>query len=300
MENEETLKALMYLATKQFNLTEEELKPLLTDDEGKLKEDALDLLLEKDKDRIAKLKKERETKYNEGFQTAEKKFKTHAEEVFKAKTGYDGTEDNFEGMFDSWFAKQKETLSKKKEVTEDDIKKHPLYIGLESKSIPKEKYDDLQKSFDEFKTQSQKKQVMDVVTSKAWDVVAAKNPILSENQTVAENRKRDFLAKFNGYDYDLQDGKIIVLRDGKRLEDAHGNLKPFEAVVIELAELNFDFRAQEPRGNAGNKTGGAVVLTERPTTEDELNAVLDKYSGASEDDAKKRVAALKFYRENKK
>lgn len=296
----ETSETLMYLATKQFNMTEDEAKELLFDGDN-IRDNAADLLLERDKQRILKLRAERETKYNEGYQTAEKKFKTHAEETFKKKTGYDGTEDNFEAMFDAWYEKQKEALSKKVQVTDDDIKRHPLYIDLESKSISKQKYDELQKSFDEFRTQSQRKAVMETVTSRAWDVVAARNPILSENQTVAENRKRDFLAKFSGFDYDLNDGKIIALKEGKRLEDAHGNLKSFEAFVIELAEQNFDFRAQDDKGNSGNRnTTGGVVVTEKPTTEEELNAVLDKYSGASEDHAKMRVAALKYYREHKK
>ena len=300
METDKTIETLLYLTTKQFNLSEEEAKALLFEND-ELKDNAADLILEKDKQRIAKLKAERETKYNEGYQTAEKKFKSHAEEVFKKKTGYNGTEDNFEAMFDAWFAHQKETLSKKKEVTEDDIKRHPLYIDLETKSIPKQKYDELQKSFDEFRTQSQRKAVMDTVTARAWDVVAARNPILSENQTVAENRKRDFLAKFSAFDYELQDGRIIILKEGKRIEDAHGNLKTFEAFTSDLAEQNFDFRAQEEKGNGGNRnTGGTVTISEKPTTEVELNAVLDKYNGSSEEHAKMRVAALKYFREHKK
>ena len=299
---EKALETLLYLGTKQFNLTEDELKPLITDEEGKLKDDAADILLEKDKERIAKLKKDRELKYNEGYQTAEKKFKTHAEEVFKKKTGYDGTEENFEAMFDNWFAKQKEQLAKKKEVNDDDIKRHPLYIDLESKSIAKDKYDELQRAFNEFKTQSQRKAVMDTVTGRAWDIVAARNPILSENPTVAENRRRDFLSKFSAFDYDLQDEKIVVLRDGKRLEDAHGNLKTFEAFTVEMAELNFDFRAQDDKGNSGNKnkTGDTVVITDKPTTEAEYIKAMDKWDGSSEEHAKMRVALKKYYFENKK
>lgn len=298
MEADKTLDTLLYLTTKQFNLSEDEAKTLLIV-EDKLRDDAADVILEKDKQRIAKLKAERETKYNEGYQTAEKKFKTHAEELFKKKTGYNGTEDNFEAMFDNWFAQQKETLKQKKEVTDDDIKKHPLFIDLETKSIPKEKYDELQKSFDQFKTESQRKAVMDTVTSRAWDVVAARNPILSENQTVAENRKRDFLAKFSTFDYELQDGRIIVLKDGKRIEDAHGNLKTFEAFTVELAEQNFDFRAQEYRENGGNRNqSSTIVVTENPKTEAEYNAALDKYNSNSEEDAKKRIAIRKRYLEN--
>lgn len=298
----EAKEAVLYQATKMFNWTEDEAREKLLV-EGELAENYADIILEADKARIQKLKNERTDKYNEGFQTAEKKFKSYAEETFKKLTGYSGDEGNFEDMFQLWYANEKKKLATKKEVTEDDIKRHPLYIDLETKTIPKEKYDELQKSFDEFKTSKQRAEVMGVVTERAWSVVAAKNPILSENQTVAENRKRDFLAKFSGFDYDLQDGKIIVLKDGKRLEDEHGNLKPFESVVLDLAALNFDFRAQGEKGNGGNENKGGTsgtVLTDKPTTAQEYHAALDKWSGSSDEHAKMRIALKAYYYANKK
>ena len=300
-EDQKTIELLTYIATKQFNLTEEEAKAIIVSEEGKLKDDAADVLLEKDKARIAKLKSERETKYNEGYQTAEKKFKSHAEEVFKKKTGYNGTEDNFESMYDAWFEKTKVELGKKKEITDDDIKRTSLFIDLETKSVPKADYEKLQSDFDQFKLGQQRQSTMGLVMDRAWGVVAAKNPILSENQTVADNRKKDFLNKFGSYDYDIQDEKIVILKEGKRLEDAHGNLKQFDTFVMELAEMNFDFRAQEEVGNTGNKNkpGGVVVVTEKPRTQAEYFAALDKYNSNSEEDAKKRIALKKFYFENK-
>ena len=293
--------SLLYLATKQFNLTEDEAAALLVEGDD-LKDNAVDLLLEKDKERIDGLKKQRETKYNEGFQTAEKKFKSHAEESFKKLTGYKGDEGNFEDMFQLWYADEKKKFTTKKEVTEDDIKKHPLYISLESERIPKTQYDELKESFDQFKTTLQKDKVMGVVTDRAWAVVSAKNPILSETPSVADNRRRDFLAKFHGYEYELADDKIIVSKDGKRLEDAHGNSKTFEAVVLELAELNFDFKLQGDKGNAGNRndTGGVIVITDKPTTKEEYHKALDKYNGSSEEHAKMRIALRDYYHANKK
>lgn len=297
MPNEKTVEVLTYLATKQFNLTEEEVKEIIMDGE-ELRENAADMLLERDKQRIAKLKEEREKKYNEGYQTAEKKFKSHAEELFKKKTGYNGTEDNFEAMFDTWFDKTKAELGKKKEVTEDDIKRHPLFIDLESKSISKDQYDKLQQDFETYKREQARNTTMSVITDKAWAVVAAKNPILSENPTVAENRRKDFLSKFCTYDYDFQDDKIVILKDGKRLEDAHGNLKQFDNFVMELAEMNFDFRKQDDKGNAGNinKPNGTNVISVNlnPKTDEEYNKAMDAVTGYSQE----AVAARKTIHEN--
>jgi hypothetical protein len=298
----EQKEAVLYQATKMFNWTETEAKERLFDGE-ELKEDYTELLLEADKARIQKLKDERTTYHDNGYKEAEKKFKSHAEETFKKLTGYTGAEDNFEAMFQAWHKEETKRLAQKKEVTEDDIKRHPLYVKLESETILKAEYDKLQKSFDEFKTEKQRSEVMGVVTGRAWDVVAQKNPILSENQTVAENRKRDFLAKFSGYDYDLQEGKIIVLKDEKRLEDEHGNLLPFESFVMDLANLNFDFRAQDDKGNAGNRKPGGnnvIAVSEKPTTKDEYNAAMAKHQGAGDEEARARIAIKKYYDANKK
>jgi hypothetical protein len=293
--------SLLYLTTKQFNLTEDEAKTLLFDGE-ELKENAVDILLEKDKERVDNLRKQREEKYNEGYQTAEKKFKSHAEETFKKLTGYKGTEAKFEDMFQIWYDDQKKKLQAKHEVTDDDVKKHPLFIQLETQTISKEKYDELQRSFDEFKTTQQRQQVMGVVTEQAWSLVAAKEPILEQNEKVAANRRRDFLAKFSAYDYDLQDGKIIVIKEGKRIEDAHGNLITFDAFVDGLAGDYFVFRAQSDKRNVGNAEGGedGTVLTDKPTTAKEYHAALDKWNGSSEVHRKMRVALKDYYYKNKK
>jgi hypothetical protein len=296
--------SLLYLTTKQFNLTEDEAKALLLEGD-ELKPDATDLILDLDKSRIQKLKDDRTKQHDAGYKKAEAEFKTIAETKFKELTGYAGTETNFEEMFKVWQETERKKWQKNIEINEDQVKKHPIYIALESTTIPKTQFDDLQKAFDEFKTAGQKAQVISVVTTRAWDVVAAANPILSDNPTVAENRKRDFLAKFSGFDYDLTDGKIIVSKDGKRLEDEHANHKPFEAFVMELAGLNFDFKAQTDKGNTGNNnngtTGGVTVITDKPTTIQERNAALAKWNNiAGEEAAKMRIAINNYYKEHKK
>jgi hypothetical protein len=287
-----------------FNWTESEAKERLFEGD-ELKEDYADVILEADKARVAKLKEERTTYHDTGFKKAEKQFKTFAEDKFKELTGYTGAEDNFEAMFKSWHEIEKKKLVKNVEVNEDMVKKHPAYIALETTTIPKTQFDELQTAFEQFKTGQQKAQVMGVVTGRAWDVVTTHNPILSDNPQVAENRRRDFLAKFSGYDYELtDDNKIIVSRDGKRLEDEHANHKPFENFVMDLAAMNFDFQAQSDKGNAGNGKGKAsdvITVTEKPTTKAEYNAAMAKWFNLpGEEAAKQRVAIKKYYDQYKK
>lgn len=295
--------ATMYQVTKMFNWTEAETKERLFDGD-ELKDDYADIILEADKARVEKFKNDRTQSYDKGVRETEKKLKTFAESEFKRLTGYDGTEDNFESMFKTWHEKEKAKLVKNVEVSEDAIKKHPAYISLEADRIPKTEYETLKSEYEQFKQNQERSKVMGVVTANAWDVVAKANPILSENATVAENRKRDFLAKFSGYNYDLQGSTILVLdKDGKRIENEHGNPIPFDTWVMDMASQNFDFRAQDDKGNAGNKDKGGqgvIVITDKPTTAAEYNQAIAKWNGSGEDHAKMRIAIAKYYKEHKK
>lgn len=293
--------SLLYLATKQFNLTEAEATTLLIEND-ELKDNAVDLLLEKDKERIQKLKDERTQYHDKGFKEAEKKLKSFAEEKFKELTGYSGAEDNFEAMFKAWQEAEKKKWQKNVEINEDQVKKHPAYIALESERMPKTDYEKLKSEYDEYKITQERNLTLGMVTNRAWDLVASEDPILEKNETVAANRRRNFLADVCQYSYEWQDkGDPIVIKDGKRLEDEHGNLITFKTFISDLSHQHFEFRAQSPKGNAGNVDGsGGVVISDRPTTAAEYHAALDKWNGASEEHAKMRIAIKNYYYAHKK
>ena len=297
--------SLLYLTTKQFNLTEDEAKALLLEGD-ELKPDATDLILDLDKSRIQKLKDDRTKQHDAGFQKAEKQFKTIAEDKFKELTGWSGAEDNFEAMFKSWYEKEKTKLVKNIEINEDQVKKHPAYIALESERIPKTEYETLKTEYEQYKSSEQRNRIMGLVTTEAWDLVAAEEPILEKNETVAANRRRDFLTKLGGYDYDMQGKEPLVLtKEGKRIEDEHGNPVTFKTFVLGLASQHFEFRAQSERQNSGNNNNQnhteVTVITEKPTTIQERNAALAKWNNiAGEEAAKMRIAINNYYKEHKK
>ena len=84
------------------------------------------------------------------------------------------------------------------------------------------------------------------------------NPIISENQLVAQTRQSDFLNKLEGYEYELaEDGNHLIKRNGARLEDEHANPIKFADFVASVAALNYDFKQSDDKGQAGNQnTGG--------------------------------------------
>ena len=67
--------------------------------------------------------------------------------------------------------------------------------------------------------------------------------------------------KLKGYEYDLQGDKIIVLKDGKVVEDGHGNRVPFEKLVKQEAERYYDFHVADPRQAPANKNGTPPAKT---------------------------------------
>lgn len=300
----ELTKLMITLLTTLFDKKEDEIETMLFEGEGdekRLKEKALDPILEMNKAKIQAFKEEKTKAFDNGFKKAEKEFKGLAEKKFIELTGFNPEKEDagIDEMIPSWLEAQKKV--KPGEITDDIIKKHPVYLALEKNSIPKPEHEKVVNDFESFKKNVEKSQTISGVKSKAWDIVQKMNPILSENQVIAQNRKNDFLSKLESYDFQSDKDDILILKDGQRVEDEHGNRLDFDKFIGNLASQNFDFKAPESE-NTGNKNkdGKPVVISERPTTSRELNAVLDKYTGNDEESMKKRIALTKYYDEHRK
>lgn len=291
------LEILKYSLTKMFGKTDDELTALLFDD-GKLKDDAGDVILQLNEEKVAKLKKDRDDNFDKGYKKAEKEVKTNVEKQFKELTGYTKDAENFEALVKNYIEDEGKKKGKTP-VTDDDIKKHPLFLQLEQTRVPKEDHDKIIKEFADFKNNVSRNQTLSKIKAKAWEVIAAKNPILPTNQAIAGTIKAKFMDEFSGYDYEEVDGKIVIIKDGKRWEDQHGNVKPFEGVVMDIAANFFEFQAQNDKGNAGNGGGGGSTVTATPRTQTELKAIFSKHASNSEEDRKMRIAASTYYNANK-
>ena len=287
---------LKYSLTKMFGKTDDEIVGLLYEGDA-LREDAGEVILQLNEEKIAKLKKDRDLNFDKGYQKAQKEVLTTAEKKFKELTGFNHEAEDFETLVNSYIEAEGKKKSKAT-PTDDDIKKHPLFIQLEAGRVPKEDYEKVVTEFTDFKNNVQRNQVLSQIKSKAWDVIAAKNPILPQNQAIANTLRNTFLNELGSYDYEDQDGKFIVTKDGKRHEGKQGNLVPFESFVQEIAGNFFEFQAQSDKGNAGNGSTAATV-TVTPKTAKELQAIFAKHPGNSDEDRKTRIAANAYYNANK-
>lgn len=243
---------LIGVLTKTLNKSEQEVAELLYQKEGdelKLKEGAVDDILSLDSVRVDNIKKNApidKDRLNNEYSRGKKEALSELENSLKEKHSVESDLKGIE-LIDSILASKSNV-----KLSDDEVKKHPLYIELEKKRIPKEKYDSLQKEFDSFKGNVEKNAKLGKIKEKARTLLAEMKPIVSENPVVAKTREEDFLRKFESYDYQLDGDSIIILRpDGSRLEDGHANVLPFSEFVKNIAAMNYDFAKQGQKSNSG-------------------------------------------------
>jgi len=274
---------LQSLLTGIFSLTDGEIAELLYSD-GKLKDNADELVLERHAKKVEKTNQEKQKFFDNGYSKGKKESMERVEKTFKETTGADGED------FDSMLSAYQESHKGKSKASDDDIKRHPLFLDLERNSVKKDQYEAIVGEFDNYKRQETRRNALRQVQQKAWDLTASKNPVLSDNPTVAETRKNDFLTKFEAYDYELVEDMIVVVKDGKRLEDKHGNVITFDNHVNGIASSCFDFKKQSDKGNAGNQ-GNPQGSSGVPKDENEYRNAL-----STEADPQKRIDIMNAWK----
>lgn len=235
--------------------------------------------------RVTKLKTDaQDGKYQEGYAKAKGEALHEAEKSFKEKYGVDS---NLKGAeLIDFIVKDQLTKAGKVDVSnEEEVKKSSAYQAMETKLKKelKEAKEAGEAKVKELETTYKKEGTFTKVGQNALDLLNGLNPILPKNATVAETYKRDFLNELKGFEYEEKDGKILVSKDGKLLEDAHGNTLTWEDHVKKIAGNRFEFAANSGGENAGdsndpkkkNQPPAAYPAgIKKPTNEDELSAIM--------------------------
>lgn len=272
------METFKYLATKLLNLTEDEVQSKYFD-EDKLKDTAPDELLTAIGAKLTAAKQAETEAFDKGFKKAEAKYKTEAEKTISTVLGVEINEgDDLTEVVSKWHAENKKT---KTTFTDDDVKKHPLYRELEKNRIPKDEYEKVTSEFEQYKAQSARREVLGQVKPKVWSVVIGMNPKLPSDPNVAETYRNAFLSAFDEYDYQIENDDILILKDGKRVEDNFGNPLKFQDFVKSNASKYFEFNKQAPTGGAGNggQQGSGAVVAGMPKSWAEFNATCSTLTG---------------------
>lgn len=241
---------LKSFVAKAYNKSETEIDSLITDETG-VRDDGFENLLTLDTSKTKRLKGDGQVMFDKGYQKAEAEIKSKAEKAFKEKTGFNEDADNFEELLDKYIEQQAKTPAKTA-LTDDDVKRHPAYLALEKERIPKAEYEKVKTEFDEFKTGITKKQKREYLRNKIQKIKDGLNLEQIENEVVRAKRNELFLNDFDNLDYEQDGENIVLISDGKRLEDEHGNLITLNKYVEKKASEHYIVLKQSPKSSAGN------------------------------------------------
>lgn len=246
------------LLSTVYKLDADKIAEILTD--GATPTEILAKVVELDKVRVRDLTtKLGTTKFQEGYKKAKAEERTAVETEIKAHYGVESDKTGTE-LFDELLAAKAGEAGL---TSEDAIKKSPTYQALESrlKTEVKKITDEKTKEITELKSGYAKENAFSVVGKNAIDLLTSLNPVLPKNAAVAETYKNNFLSALkNGYEYEQQaDGKILVSKDGKLLEDAHGNTLAWDEHVKSIAGTHFEFAQNNGGANSGAGGAGAAA-----------------------------------------
>lgn len=228
-------------------------------DDGTLTEEiaegALTELLRLDAERVGKLKPDTKTIFDNGYKKAEKEIAERWEAQIREKFGLRDAQVQGEALIEA----AKAALTSQEGIKPDKIKTSQEYLDLEKRmqQALADKERELQDRIAEVEGKYTREQTWSKVSSSIRASLQGLNPVLPSDPAKADRIMELFMDQFRGYDFqaDDQSGGFIPLKDGQRVEDAHGYARALSDLVRERAEMMFEFKEQEPAGNAGNKNG---------------------------------------------
>ena len=215
-----------------------------------------------DTSRVAKLKEENDSQYKRGQKEVATKFETKLKEKYGVSSDETGID-----LVDLILTTE---LEKVKGKGDEDITAHPEYLKLKSESdrMLKAKDKEWQKKIEELESKHTRESMFAKVKERAFAELDNLRPILPEDAKKAQKWKEKYIEDFRAYDFTEQDGMIVVLKDGKPLQDSHGYNKSFADLVKETAAEIFDFQTAESRTSAANQQTQSNFAA--PRNEDEF------------------------------
>lgn len=249
--------------SKTQGKTPEEVSSLLFKKEADvevLKDDAQSALFELDKNRINSLNQkfdtERKETYDKGYNKAKAEVLGKLEDEAKSKYGITEDKRGLELIDAIVSAKSK---SSNGEPTEDQVKSSKTYLDAVAQ-LKKEKAEEVKQWTEKYESrekQLQKEATFKNISDQAVKFVKSLNPILPEDQKKADNQLGILLEQIKGFDFEVkEDGKIVILKEGKVLCDEHSHPIAFEDLVKERASNLWDFKTGEDRSGTGNNNSG--------------------------------------------
>lgn len=215
-----------------------------------------------DTSRVTKLKEENDSQYKRGQKEVATKFETKLKEKYGVSSDETGVD-----LVDLILTTE---LEKVKGKGDEDITAHPEYLKLKSESdrMLKAKDKEWQKKIDDLELKHTRESMFSKVKERAFAELDNLRPILPEDAKKAQKWKEKYIEDFRAYEFIEDSNGIVVLKDGKPLQDSHGYNKSFADLVKETAAEIFDFQTAESRSSAANQQTQSNFAA--PRNEDEF------------------------------
>lgn len=255
MEEKELL--LAYLS-KTLNMDNSGVASLIYNEDGQaLKPDALNTLVSKQAEIIAKNR----GKFDEGHKAGMKKKAEELESMLREKFDLSTDVTGVDALVEEALAKVSASQGGSKQVTDDDIKKSKIYVDLQTEvaKLKKEADKRVEEARNEVETKYKKAGIRQSVQQSALSKLSKMNPILSKDESKARNQQKLLLNELNDYDFELHgEGDsaryIPLTKDGKVLEDNLGHPISFDDLVSNIASKYYDFQESDSRSSGGDPT----------------------------------------------
>lgn len=226
-------------------------------------------LLDADRQRVTELSKnsaDGKEKFKEGYAKAKKEERAAFEKELKDEYGIDETSDaaKLQGKeliehIVSEKATEAATGAGKANMTDEEIRVTPAYRNME-KELRKQlqvKETEHAKAIGDLKGEYDAKETSGSFLSVAQDLLSNMKPILPKDAKKAATQ-RDLFSKLLLESVQIvkeADG-FVIMKDGKRLDDGHGNAIDVQQYVKDKADAFFDFEANNGGSNSGNNNNG--------------------------------------------
>lgn len=298
----EIQKILTGVLAKTLNLGDGEIAELIKDGEGVKESDVIQKILDLDVQRVEKIKTsvDGKEKFQEGYKKGKEESLSKLEKQIKEKYGIQSEKLGVELVEEIITEK-----SKPVETEEETVKRSKTYQDLETrlKGELKTQKETYEQQIADINSQTQREKTLSVANKKALDIFAGLEPVLPTSKQVADNQIGWFLKSMEEYDFDVQDDRIVVMKDGKVVQDGHGNSRTFDDIVKEKAGKFFEFKKNNGSGNDGGGGNPPAVNpdgypegVQKPKNLDELTAILND---PAIDSKAKVVVAETYDKENK-
>lgn len=214
---------------------------------------SLKIAEDKDAERVLKFKTEKQKEFDKGLEKGASKIEKAIREKYKITDSELIGPELVDHVIELQTAELNEKLKSKGK--DEDFEKHPKYIDFKKahEAALKAKDQEWETKLTERENEWNRKEALTKVVKRAFGKLDT-DFVMPENAERANALKEVLQRELESGNYKFDNDEIILLdKEGRPLEDKHGNLIQFNEHIDSIAGRFFDKRVANPRGNSGNQ-----------------------------------------------